>query len=431
MFNAENAIKKWQPILEHKDAAPIKDAYRKAVTAKLLENTENALRAQAQMMTEAIGGTAQASATYSDPVLVSLVRRAMPQPIAYDICGVQPMSGPTGLIFAMKARYNTATPSADIDADNSEALFDVADNTISGTGTSPDQGTGKTTANGEAAITANMGFTIEKNTVTAHTRALKAEYSMELSQDLKAIHGLDAESELSNILSQEILSEINREVLYQIRNNAVLGADQNGVSTAGTFDLVADADGRWALERFQSLLFQIDLEANQIFTNTRRGKGNWAVVNSDVASALAATGKLDSTGVGSNINSDYAGNTLIGSIGAMKVYVDPYADAGDVVVGYRGASPFDAGFFYCPYVPLTMVKAVGEDDFQPKIAFKTRYGVAHNPIINDQSLKAYRDGSDASAAAAAFRGSPDNGLLSAGANPYFIRFGVTSINLDS
>ena len=430
MFNAENAIKKWQPILEHKDAAPIKDAYRKAVTAKLLENTENALREQAQMMTEAIGGTAQASATYSDPVLVSLVRRAMPQLIAYDICGVQPMSGPTGLIFAMKARYNGDPVSDDISDGDTEALFDVADNGFAGTGSSP-AGTGKTTANGEAAITANMGFTIEKNTVTAHTRALKAEYSMELSQDLKAIHGLDAESELSNILSQEILSEINREVLYQIRNNAVLGADQNGVSTAGTFDLVADADGRWALERFQSLLFQIDLEANQIFTNTRRGKGNWAVVNSDVASALAATGKLDSTGVGSNINSDYAGNTLIGSIGAMKVYVDPYASAGDVVVGYRGASPFDAGFFYCPYVPLTMVKAVGEDDFQPKIAFKTRYGVAHNPIINDQSLKPHRDGSGASAEAAAFDTGANNGLLTAGANPYFSRFTVTSINIDS
>ncbi|MEK9770498.1 MAG: ATP-binding protein [Betaproteobacteria bacterium] len=427
MFNAENAIKKWQPILEHKDATPIKDAYRKAVTAKLLENTESALREQAELMTEAIGGTAQASAKYSDPVLISLVRRAMPQLIAYDICGVQPMSGPTGLIFAMKARYNTATPSSDIDSNNSEALFDEADNTVSGTG-SGDAGTGNTTANGELGITANMGFSIEKNTVTARTRALKAEYSMELSQDLKAIHGLDAESELSNILSQEILSEINREVLYQIRYNAVQGADQNGISTNGTFDLIADADGRWAVERFQSLLFQIDLEANQIFTNTRRGKGNWAVVHSDVASALAATGKLDSTGVGSNINSDYAGNTLIGSIGAMKVYVDPYADAGDVVVGYRGSSPFDAGFFYCPYVPLTMVKTVGEDDFQPKIAFKTRYGVAHNPIINDQSLTAHRDGSTA---AAAFDTNPDNGLLSAGANPYFNRFTVTSINLDS
>ena len=430
MFNAENAIKKWQPILEHADAAPIKDAYRKAVTAKLLENTENALREQAEMMTEAVGGTAQASATYSDPVLVSLVRRAMPQLIAYDICGVQPMTGPTGLIFAMKSRYNGASVTDDVSDGDTEALFDVADNGFSGTGSSP-AGTGNTTTNGEGDITANMGFTIEKNTVTAHTRALKAEYSMELSQDLKAIHGLDAESELSNILSQEILSEINREVLYQIRNNAVLGADQTGVASAGTFDLVADADGRWALERFQSLLFQIDLEANQIFTNTRRGKGNWAVVHSDVASALAATGKLDSTGVGSNINSDYAGNTLIGSIGAMKVYVDPYAASGDVVVGYRGASPFDAGFFYCPYVPLTMVKAVGENDFQPKIAFKTRYGVAHNPIINDQSLKAYRDGSDAAATAAVFNTGADNGLLTAGANPYFNRFAVTSINLDS
>jgi hypothetical protein len=430
MFNAENAMKKWQPILEHKDAAPIKDEYRKAVTAKLLENTENALREQAEMMNEAIGGTAQASATYSDPVLVSLVRRAMPQLIAYDICGVQPMSGPTGLIFAMKARYNGGAVTDDVSDGDTEALFDVADNAFSGTGTSP-AGTAVTTATGEGNVTANLGFTIEKNTVTAHTRALKAEYSMELQQDLKAIHGLDAESELSNILSQEILSEINREVLYQIRNNAVRGADQSGVSTAGTFDLIADADGRWAVERFQSLLFQIDLEANQIFTNTRRGKGNWAIVHSDVASALAATGKLDSTGVGANINSDYAGNTLVGSIGAMKVYVDPYADAGDVVVGYRGASPFDAGFFYCPYVPLTMVKAVGEDDFQPKIAFKTRYGVAHNPIINDQSLKPYRDGSDAAAEAAAFDTGANNGLLTAGANPYFNRFAVTSINLDS
>ena len=430
MFNAENAIKKWQPILEHTDAAPIKDAYRTAVTAKLLENTENALREQAQMMGEAVGGTAQASATYSDPVLVSLVRRAMPQLIAYDICGVQPMNGPTGLIFAMKSRYNGVSVSDNVSDGDAEALFDVADNGFSGTGTSP-AGTGKTHALGENAVTANMGFTIEKTTVTAHTRALKAEYSMELSQDLKAIHGMDAESELSNILSQEILSEINREVLYNIRENAVLGADQTGVSTKGAFDLVADADGRWALERFQSLLFQVDLEANQIFTNTRRGKGNWAVVHSDVASALAATGKLDSTGVGSNINSDYAGNTLIGSIGGMKVYVDPFASSGDVLIGYRGQSPFDAGFFYCPYVPLTMVRAVGESDFQPKIAFKTRYGVAHNPIITDQSLKPYRDGSDAAAEAAAFGTGANNGLLTAGANPYFVRFGVTSINLDS
>lgn len=417
MFNAESAINKWKELLEHPDAPAIKEHYRKAVTAQLLENTENALREERVVthtggtISEAIGGTAQASATYSDPVLISLVRRAMPQLIAYDICGVQPMTGPTGLIFAMKARYNKGTLTDNISDGDDEALFDEALSDYSA-GQSGAVG-GMSTATGENAIDENLGFSIEKTTVTAKSRALKAEYSIELAQDLKNIHGLDAETELANILSTEILTEINREVVRSIRRSAAQGANQSGISTAGTFDLVADADGRWAVERFQSLLFQVDLEANQIFTSTRRGKGNFAVVGSDVASALAATGKLDSTGVGSNLNSDYAGNTYVGNIGAMKVYVDPFAATGNIVIGYRGSSPYDAGFFYAPYVPLTMMKTVGEDDFQPKIGFKTRYGVAHNPIINDGTNVV-----DAT------------GALTSGSNPYFINFSVTSLNLN-
>ena len=416
MFNADQAINKWKSVLEHDGTPAITDPYRKAVTAVLLENQEKAQREQAAQnsgngfLTEDAhaGNTSNAgTAAYTDPVLISLVRRAMPQLLAYDICGVQPMSGPTGLIFAMKSRYgqtdsdgatNTAFSSTD-----SEALFDGVDAAHGGAGT-PTVGTGIATGTAEANITANMGFSIEKTTVTAKTRALKAEYTMELAQDLKAVHGLDAESELANILSQEILTEINREVIYNIDAAANTGAADGSV--AGVFNLTADADGRWAVERFQSLLFQIEKEANAITAGTRRGKGNWAVVHSDVASALAATGRLDTSGVG-GLNTDFAATTFAGNVGQMKIYVDPFAVSGLCIVGYRGSNPYDAGFFYAPYVPLTMVKAVGEESFQPRIAFKTRYGVAHNPIVAAVDSV---------------------GAVAANSNPYFRRFIVEAIN---
>jgi hypothetical protein len=410
MFNSHTNIEKWKSILEHPEAPAIKDAHRKAVTAQLLENTEVESRKQAAALSNFITedtGTVAASADKGDPVLISLVRRAMPSLIAYDVCGVQPMTGPTGLIFAMKARYNEPDSTGGaipVDTTDTEALFNVADDTFTGDGA----GAGAATGSAEGDITANMGFTIEKCTVTAKTRALKAEYTMELAQDLKAVHGLDAESELANILSQEILSEINREIIGELDNAAKPGAQQTGLSTAGIFDLAIDADGRWAVEKFQALLFQLDVEANTIFSQTRRGKGNLAIVHADVASALAATGKLDSTGVGSNVTSDYGQNTLVGSVGNMKIYVDPYASAGVVNVGYRGSNPYDAGFFYAPYVPLTMVKAVGEENFQPRIAFKTRYGIAHNPLV---------------------AGTVATGASAGDDNPYYRRFVVENINV--
>jgi hypothetical protein len=410
MFNSQTNIEKWKSILEHPEAPAIKDAHRKAVTAQLLENTEVESRKQAAALSNFItedSGTVAASAETGDPVLISLVRRAMPSLIAYDVCGVQPMTGPTGLIFAMKARYNesdSAGAAGAVTTADTEALFDVADDTFTGEGS----GAGADAADAEGDITANMGFTIEKCTVTAKTRALKAEYTMELAQDLKAVHGLDAESELANILSQEILAEINREIIGELDTAAKPGAQQTGLSTAGIFDLAIDADGRWAVEKFQALLFQLDVEANTIFSQTRRGKGNLAIVHADVASALAATGKLDSTGVGSNVTSDYGQNTLVGSIGNMKIYVDPYASDGVVNVGYRGSNPYDAGFFYAPYVPLTMVKAVGEENFQPRIAFKTRYGIAHNPLV---------------------AGTVATGASAGDDNPYYRRFVVENINV--
>lgn len=417
MFSSQANIEKWKSILEHPEAAPIKDAHRKAVTAQLLENTEVESRKQSAALSNFISedaagaagsGSVQASGAYGDPVLISLVRRAMPSLIAYDVCGVQPMTGPTGLIFAMKARYNEddSAGTNTVTTGDTEALFNAADRYFSGDG---DTGKGLATANAEGDILANMGFTIEKCTVTAKTRALKAEYTMELAQDLKAVHGLDAESELANILSQEILSEINREIILELDYAAKPGCQQTGLSTAGIFDMAIDADGRWAIEKFQALLFQLDLEANTIFNQTRRGKGNLAIVHADVASALAATGKLDSTGVGSNITSDYGQNTLVGSIGNMKIFVDPYASSGVVNVGYRGSNPYDAGFFYAPYVPLTMVKAVGEENFQPRIAFKTRYGTAHNPLV---------------------AGTVATGASAGDDNPYYRRFVVENINIS-
>lgn len=426
MFNAENDIKKWAPVLDHADAPEFKDNYRRAVTAKLLENTERALKEEAGvngMLNE--NNTTTGSITSYDPVLISLVRRAMPNLIAYDVAGVQPMSGPTGLIFAMKARYNDTTDGSNnpgkVTTADTEALFNEADTDFSGTGThagerpygnldSPETtyttGTGVATATAEAADPAELGFTIEKATVTAKTRQLKAEYTMELAQDLKAIHGLDAESELANILSSEILAEINREVIRSINSTAKTGGAN--VGTDGLFDLVADADGRWAVEKFKSLIYQLEVEANAIAKETRRGKGNFVICSSNVASALAAAGQLDyASNISSDLNVDDTGNTFAGVLnGRMKVYVDPYTTGDYATVGFRGSNPYDAGLFYCPYVPLTMVRAVDETTFQPKIAFKTRYGLQANPFVTTSA-----------------------GIGSANANQYFRSIRVGNINV--
>jgi len=425
MFNAENELKKWAPVLDHTDAPEFKDNYRKAVTAKLLENTERALneeRAANGMLNE--NNTTTGSITTYDPVLISLVRRAMPNLIAYDVAGVQPMSGPTGLIFAMKARYNDVdSPGAgNVTTADTEALFNEADTDFAGTGShagtdpyantldsplgSYTTGTGLGTAAGEAGTPAELGFTIEKATVTAKTRQLRAEYTMELAQDLKAIHGLDAESELANILSSEILAEINREVIRSINSTAKTGGAN--VGTDGLFDLVADADGRWAVEKFKSLIYQLEVEANKIAQETRRGKGNFVICSSNVASALAAAGQLDyAPAMSTNLNVDDTGNTFAGVLnGRMKVYVDPYAGNDYATVGFRGSNPYDAGLFYCPYVPLTMVRAVDETTFQPKIAFKTRYGLQANPFVTTAA-----------------------GIGSANANQYFRSIRVGSINV--
>jgi len=418
MLNAENELKKWAPVLEHADAPAIKDSYRKAVTAKLLENTEHAIRQEKAASSFSLTEDAQvgtSSIDTFDPVLISLVRRAMPNLIAYDVAGVQPMSGPTGLIFAMKPRLraNGTAPNSPAGTNvGTEAFLNEPDTDFSGSGaqsgglfdspeTSISTGAGITTktaeeANGDTGI-AEMGFTIEKSTVTANTRQLKAEYSMELAQDLKAVHGLDAESELANILSGEILGEINREV---IRSIVVTGKN------SGNFDLVSDADGRWAVEKFQSLIYKIEQEANAIATNTRRGKGNFVICSSDVASALAAAGKLTFGGEG-ELTVDALGNTFAGTLnGRLKVYVDPYASNDYATVGYKGTNPYDAGMFYAPYVPLTMVRAVGENSFQPKIAFKTRYGLVANPLT----------------------GTVD-GIGAADSNDFFRSFTVTNLNV--
>jgi hypothetical protein len=398
MLNEEiNA--KWQPILEHPELAAITDPHKKAVTALVLENTEKALREGSAWSTNTllnetpannIGDGATNVDTY-DPVLISLVRRSMPNLMAYDICGVQPMTGPSGLIFAMKARFANTTNLLDT---TQEALFNEADTDFSGTGThanalgatSETTGTGVTTANMEANTAyEEMGFTIDKVTVTAKSRALKAEYTTELAQDLKAIHGLDAETELANILSAEILSEINREVVRTIFHTAKAGA-QSDTASAGTFDLDVDSNGRWSVEKFKGLMFQIEREANEIAKQTRRGKGNVLICSSDVASALQMAGVLDyAPALANSLNVDDTGNTFAGVMnGRMKVYIDPYAGANYMIVGYKGSSAFDAGIFYCPYVPLQMVRAVGEDSFQPKIGFKTRYGMVANPFATSR-----------------------------------------------
>jgi hypothetical protein len=448
MFNAEQLQEKWAPILDHEGSDKIQDSHRRMVTAVLLENQENALREEREFLSESPTnntGTTSTHAGFSagstgamqgfDPVLISLIRRAMPNLVAYDLAGVQPMNGPTGLIFAMRSRYSAN--------DGTEALFNEADTAFSavgagssaadvgsgytgneggetdgnvgfGTNTSTSGGTplddpgllnpqsdakqkaykvgrGMDTDDAESlGGTGNqfneMAFSIEKVTVTAKSRALKAEYSLELAQDLKAIHGLNAEAELANILSTEILAEINREVIRSIYKVAEQGAPTGTVTTAGEFDLDVDSNGRWSVEKFKGLIFQIERDANAIAQRTRRGKGNMILCSADVASALTMAGVLDYTpALNANLNVDDTGNTFAGVLqGKYRVYIDPYSGNQGAqqyyVVGYKGSSPYDAGLFYCPYVPLQMVRAVGENSFQPKIGFKTRYGLVANPF---------------------------------------------------
>ena len=411
MFNTEHLQEKWQPVLEHPDLPEIKDAYKRAVTTVILENQERSMQEDKSFLAEAAptnSGYASSSGNVQgwDPILISLIRRAMPNLIAYDICGVQPMSGPTGLIFAMKSHYQSQT--------GTEALVNEADTDFAGTGThassdvledtsSYTTGAGMTTAAAEALgdatnnAFAEMAFSIEKTSVTAKSRALKAEYTMELAQDLKAIHGLDAETELANILSSEILAEINREIVRTIYKNAKKGAATN-VTDPGKFDLDTDSNGRWSVEKFKGLMFQIERDANAIAQDTRRGKGNILICSADVASALTMAGLLDNaTGLNNNLNVDDTGSTFAGVLnGRFKVYIDPYSNNTNAnkfyVVGYKGTSPYDAGLFYCPYVPLQMVRAVGEQTFQPKIGFKTRYGIVVNPFTSasDDSNAYYR-----------------------------------------
>jgi len=410
MYLTENLQEKWQPVLEHPDLPKIEDSYKRAVTTVILENQEKAVREDASFMTEAAPTSNTTSAANWDPVLISLVRRAMPNLIAYDVCGVQPMTGPTGLIFAMRSRYstnsgtealyneaNTEFSSDNATTDNPTASGDAqASSNPAILNDSPSAGTyttssGMTTAGAEAlgdASTnafAQMAFSIDKVTVTARSRALKAEYTMELAQDLKAIHGLDAETELANILSSEILAEINREVVRTIYGHAKSGAQVN-TTTAGIFDLDTDSNGRWSVEKFKGLLYQLERDANAIGQQTRRGKGNIIICSADVASALQMAGVLDyAPALATNLNVDDTGNTFAGVLnGKFKVYVDPYSANVSAsqfyVAGYKGSSPYDSGIFYCPYVPLQMVRAVGQDSFQPKIGFKTRYGMVANPF---------------------------------------------------
>ena len=408
MYLTENLQEKWQPVLEHPDLPKIEDAYKRAVTTVILENQEKAVREDRSFMAEAAPANATGSSVDNfDPVLISLVRRAMPNLIAYDICGVQPMTGPTGLIFAMKSRFGSQA--------GAEALFNEADTDFSArdaagdtgspdaqSGTNPatlndspsagtyTTGSGMTTAQAETLGDgtdefAEMAFSIDKITVTAKSRALKAEYTMELAQDLKAIHGLDAETELANILSSEILAEINREVVRTIYSHAKSGAQVN-TTTAGIFDLDTDSNGRWSVEKFKGLMYQLERDANAIGQQTRRGKGNLIICSADVASALQMAGVLDyAPALNSNLNVDDTGNTFAGVLnGKFRVYVDPYAANVSAsqyyVIGYKGTSPYDSGLFYCPYVPLQMVRAVGQNSFQPKIGFKTRYGMVANPF---------------------------------------------------
>ena len=447
---SENLQEKWKPVLEHPDLPKIEDGYKRAVTSVILENQERAIAEERGALQEAFGdgqgtvagdpGGFSATAANWDPILISLVRRAMPNLVAYDICGVQPMTGPTGLIFAMKARYVDDSSAVA----RTEALFNEADTDYSGSGTHAGTDpfasasantaiqTGYTTGAGDTTATAEkdssiaeMSFTIEKATVTAKSRALKAEYTIELAQDLKAIHGLDAETELANILSGEILAEINREVVRTVNDQAKIegvASESNltGSSVNGQFNLDVDSSGRWSVEKFKGLMYHIERNANVIARQTRRGKGNFILCSSDVASALAMAGVLDyAPALSTNLTVDDTGNTFAGVLnGSMKVYIDPYyasasqrptgvtAGEGYVTVGYRGSNPFDAGVFYCPYVPLQMVRAVGEDTFQPKVAFKTRYGMVSNPYVGS---------------------TPANGLAATSTNSYYRSFEVLNL----
>ena len=443
-LNYESLVQKWAPVLNEEAGGEIKDSYRRKVTAAILENQEKAFTAEGaqQGMLNELAGNNTSDVANWNPVLISLVRRAMPNLMAYDVCGVQPMSGPTGLIFAMKSRYKTTASGATAE---DEALFNEAvvpysgdssvthtagpsgldgvtdsngDSTINDDRSGPTIGGGMPTADAEALGTtggssfAEMGFTIEKATVTAKSRALKAEYTIELAQDLKAIHGLDAEAELANILSVEILAEINREVIRTINSQAKTGALTANTATNGIFDLSTDADGRWSVEKFKGLLVQLDREANTIAKETRRGKGNVAIVSSDDATALAASGMLDyAPALSTSLEVDDTGNTFAGVLnGRMRIYIDPYAVADYVTVGYKGTNPYDAGVFYCPYVPLQMVRAVGENDFQPRIGFKTRYGMASNPFVG---------------------GVPSDGLAAAKSNQYYRIFRVDNLMVSA
>ena len=411
MFKTEHLQEKWQPVLEHNDLPEIKDSYRKAVTTIILENQEKALNEDRGFLGEAAPVNSTGSGVDNwDPILISLVRRAMPNLIAYDIAGVQPMTGPTGLIFAMRSRYKAQNGTENMYAEPESAFSGAAaNNNIPGSaGTSSNGETnpavlndgspgaytadgGMSTATAEALgdaannAFAEMAFSIEKNSVEAKSRALKAEYSMELAQDLKAIHGLDAETELANILSSEILAEINREVVRTVYVTAKPGA-QVDTANAGIFDMDVDSNGRWSVEKFKGLMFQLERDANAIAQETRRGKGNMVICSSDVASALQMAGVLDYTpALNNNLNVDDAGNTFAGVLnGRYKVYIDPYAANQAAkqyyTVGYKGTSPYDAGLFFCPYVPLQMVRAVSQETFQPKIGFKTRYGMVSNPF---------------------------------------------------
>ena len=411
MFQTEHLQEKWQPVLEHPDLPKIEDSYKRAVTTLILENQEKALNEDKAFLSEAAPVNAMSGGQMDtwDPILISLVRRAMPNLIAYDVAGVQPMTGPTGLIFAMRASFASQDGAEALmdesmpDISNQNAAGTIGGGDVGATETNPavlndspsagtyTSATGMTTAQAEALgdsaanAFSQMAFSIEKSTVTAVTRALKAEYTMELAQDLKAIHGLDAETELANILSSEILAEINREVVRSLYVTAVKGAQVN-TTTAGIFDLDTDATGRWSVEKFKGLMFAIERDANAIGQQTRRGKGNIIICSADVASALQMAGVLDYTpALNNNLNVDDTSTTFAGVMnGRYKVYVDPYsanvAASQYYIVGYKGTSPYDAGFFYCPYVPLQMVRAVGENSFQPKIGFKTRYGLAANPF---------------------------------------------------
>ena len=411
MFQTEHLQEKWQPVLEHPDLPKIEDSYKRAVTTLILENQEKALKEDASFLTETAPVNSMGGGQLDtwDPILISLVRRAMPNLIAYDVCGVQPMTGPTGLIFAMRSSLTSQDGAEALvdevfpDFSNQNAAGTIGGGDIGSTETNPAvlndspsagtyvSATGMTRSEAEALgdsgtnAFAQMAFSIEKSTVTAVSRALKAEYTMELAQDLKAIPGLDAETELSNILSTEILAEINREVIRSLYVTAVKGAQVN-TTTAGIFDLDTDSNGRWSVEKFKGLMFQIERDANAIGQQTRRGKGNMIICSADVASALQMAGVLDYTpALNNTLNVDDTATTFAGVMnGRFRVYVDPYsanvAASQYYVCGYKGTSPYDAGFFYCPYVPLQMVRAVGENSFQPKIGFKTRYGLAANPF---------------------------------------------------